>query len=79
MIRDFTVLMAFYRGDDAHLFHRALLSIKENDLQPIEVLLIQDGPVGAELSNVVELSQAMLPMRLHVNERNKGLRESLNI
>lgn len=70
--------MAFYSGDTPSLLRAALQSILENTAQPSEVYLIQDGDVSQELSDTVTAFCETLPIKLQVNDKNIGLRESLN-
>lgn len=74
----FSVLMAFYKGDDPGLLRDALQSITDNSLRPDEVFLVQDGPVSKELSAVVSEFNTHLPIKLHIKAENLGLREALN-
>lgn len=74
----FSILMAFYSGDSPSLLRAALQSILDNSVKPSEVYLIQDGNVSRELSDTVTDFIGLLPINLHVNDKNIGLRESLN-
>lgn len=53
MPQAFSVIMPFYRGDQADHFDKAIQSLQEQTLIPDEVVLIQDGPVSWELENLV--------------------------
>ena len=76
-----SVLMAVYRSEKAEYLHRALTSVwDEQSLTPDEIVLVQDGPVGDELSAVIASWQQKLGDKLNliVNESNIGLTKSLN-
>lgn len=75
---DFTVLLAFYAGDDAALLRRALRSITGNTAQPACTVIVQDGPVSDELSEVVQ-DFYKCNTTLHVRlAENQGLSHALN-
>jgi len=70
--------MAVYHKDDSNLLHLALESVYANSLKPAKVVLVQDGPVGEELLNVIgeyKLRQDFCLVELPVN---KGLANALN-
>lgn len=49
-----SVLMAVYRSEKAEYLQRALMSVwDDQSLTPDEIVLVQDGPVGDELSAVI--------------------------
>ncbi|MCF7355637.1 glycosyltransferase [Vibrio sp. CK2-1] len=75
----FSVLISVYSKENPIYFAMALESIYAQTLLPSEVILIQDGPIGIELENVVELFSEKLPIRCIVLEKNVGLGEALNI
>ena len=71
----FSLLLPVYHGDDAAHLRRAYRSATtEQHLPPDEVVLVQDGPVGPALAEVVaeieDTAQAVTVLRL---ERNVGL------
>lgn len=55
----FSVAMCVYAGDDAAHFDAAVQSILDQTRPPDEVVLVVDGPIGAELAAVVEKYAAM--------------------
>ena len=76
-----SVLMAVYRSEKAEYLQRALTSVwDDQSLTPDEIVLVQDGPVGDELSAVIAEWQQKLGDKLNliVNESNIGLTKSLN-
>jgi len=75
---NFSVLMAVYFRDDPLLVRSSLESIFLNTLQPTELILIQDGPVGAELTAVIEGCANRENFTLIKTPRNNGLAQALN-
>ncbi|GAA1710289.1 hypothetical protein GCM10009809_03290 [Isoptericola hypogeus] len=76
----FSVLLPVYAGDDAAHLERGLLSVtRDQTLRPDEVVVVRDGPVGADvaavLSRLHELTQ--VPVTLVPLERNVGLARAL--
>lgn len=76
----FGVLMALYHGDKASLFDKALHSVFENTIQPNQFLLVIDGPIPAELKNVLLKFHQLFPGRIEELriEANLGLAKALN-
>jgi len=77
---DFSLLMAIYSGDRADFFEDAFRSsVDDQELRPSEVVLVQDGPISAELvasvAHVIERSP--IPVNLVVVEKNAGLAAAL--
>lgn len=71
--------MPFYNGDQAEHLHDALKSLAEQSLPADEIVLVQDGPVNASLSQVVQDWQKKLPsLNWHILEKNQGLSAALN-
>ena len=74
--------MSVYKSERADFFDRALKSVwSDQSLKPDQIVLIQDGPLGADLLDVIKKWQGLLGEALcvHVNEQNVGLTKSLNI
>jgi GT2 family glycosyltransferase len=76
----FSLLLPIYHADRADYFERAFVSsVTEQTLRPDEVVLVQDGPMSAEL--VLALQRVMaaspVPVRLVVLEQNVGLARAL--
>ncbi|MFE9234547.1 glycosyltransferase [Cellulosimicrobium funkei] len=71
----FSLLLPVYHGDDAAHLRRAFRSATvEQDLAPDEVVLVQDGPVGPALAEVVAEIECSDPTVTVVRlERNVGL------
>ena len=78
---DISVLMSVYCSEKPEFLNRSLESIWDDQtLKPDEIVLIQDGPVVAELLDVINHWSGRLgpKMKLVVNEVNLGLTKSLN-
>ncbi|MCM1440123.1 MAG: glycosyltransferase [Roseburia sp.] len=73
--------MSVYKSEQANLLDRALHSIwMDQTLKPDQIILIEDGPLGNELHNVINEWKKNLPgiMDIIVNPENLGLTKSLN-
>lgn len=76
---EFSVLLPVYAGDIADHFRRAVESVTaEQTLQPSELVLVQDGPVGEEIAQVISdvVSGSVtggVPVRTVRLEENRGL------
>ncbi len=76
----FSVLLPVYAGDRADFLDRAFRSVTEDQsLPPDEVVIVQDGPVGADLRDVLDklTSTSAQPVRRVVLETNVGLARAL--
>ena len=76
----FSLLLPVYAGDRADYLHRAFTStVNEQTLRPDEVVLVQDGPVSAEVAAEVRrlVAASPVPVRLLVLPRNVGLADAL--
>lgn len=78
---DFSVLMAVYRKDNPAWFRAALDSLVGQTLLPQEIVLVQDGPLTAELEAVIgEFSRQHPKLLTHVVlPENRGLGPALNV
>lgn len=74
----FTILMAVYHKDDPNLLRIALQSVYANTLKPDVVVLVQDGPVGENISNVINEFSSRKNFSLIELEVNSGLANALN-
>ena len=75
-----SVLISVYKSEKAEYLERALTSVWDDQtLRPEKIVLIQDGPVGAELTHIANLWEKKLGEKLEVirNEQNIGLTKSL--
>ncbi len=69
--------MPVYRGDGPLLFRRAVNSVYENSLQPDQLLIVADGPVGPDLEEVL-LSASQRGAEIVRLADNIGLSQALN-
>ncbi len=75
----FAVLMATYAGDDPRKLAGALHSVYANTVQPAQCLLVIDGPVGTQLSTVIdEFCACEASFEILRLPRNRGLACALN-
>lgn len=77
----FSVLMSVYAGDQPEHVRLALASnTKGQTLRPNQLVLVQDGPLGAELSQVIAdfEEQSSLPVTVVRLEDNHGLAAALH-
>jgi glycosyltransferase involved in cell wall biosynthesis len=76
----FSLLMAIYSGDRADFFEEAFTStVVDQQVRPSEVVLVQDGPISAELVASVAhtIASSPIPVNLVVVEKNAGLAAAL--
>lgn len=76
-----SVLMSVYQSEEADYFDAAVRSVWTNQsVKPMEIVLIEDGPLPSKLRQVVERWKRLLDDRLVVlkNDVNLGLTKSLN-
>ncbi|MEV8028326.1 MULTISPECIES: glycosyltransferase [Cellulosimicrobium] len=77
---EFSVLLPVYHRDvPAHLVRAARSVTDEQVLRPAELVVVQDGPVGAPLEQALEQirRESPVPVRLVVLPENRGLAEAL--
>lgn len=75
------VLMSVYKSEKPAFLDRALQSVwDDQSYKPAQIVLIQDGPLGDELAQVIETWKQKLGdvLTLVVNAENIGLTKSLN-
>ena len=48
-----SVLMATYHGESPNFLRDCLVSIQDQTLPPDEIVIVEDGPLGEELDNVI--------------------------
>lgn len=76
----FSLLMSVYAGDRAEFLRAAFTStVTDQTRRPDEVVLVQDGPVGAELAACLDelTADSPVPVRRVTLERNVGLGPAL--
>lgn len=80
---EFSVLLPVYRGDHAEHFRRAVTSVTtEQLLQPDELVIVRDGPVGPEIAAVLDAARhgtitGNVPVRVVELDNNVGLARAL--
>lgn len=77
----FSLLMAVYAGDRPEFVRRAFhSSVQEQTRRPTDVVLVQDGPVGAELQCCLTelVRDSPSPTTLMVLEQNLGLASAMD-
>ncbi|MEV1129893.1 glycosyltransferase [Agromyces sp. NPDC049794] len=80
MSEPFTLLMPVYRGDDPAHFSKAFTSsVTGQTRRPDQVVLVQDGPVGDDLSSAIDaaVSSSPVPVVHHRIKDNVGLARAL--
>ena len=77
----YSVLMSVYVKEKAEFLKQAMDSIWKQTVPTDDFMLVCDGPLNAELDDVIEDMQAVHPETLHVVrlEKNSGLGNALNI
>jgi len=79
-MKEFSVLMSLYYKEKAKYLNEALNSVFTNTVQPTQVVLVLDGPIGDELQSVVDKYCAQYSsLEVYPQEKNQGLSTALNI
>lgn len=79
-MQNFSVLMSLYHKEKPRFLRESLDSVFSNTVQPDQVVLVLDGPIGEELSAVVKEFQEKYPaLEVYPQEVNRGLSTALNI
>lgn len=76
-----SVLMSVYKSEKPTYLSRALKSVWDDQtLKPDEIILVEDGPLGEGLLNVIDNFKNILGSKLKIliNKENLGLTKSLN-
>ena len=76
--RPFSVLLSLYAREHADWFAACLCSLYRQTVQADEIILVLDGPVGAELQKVIDDFQSRLPLKIISLPKNLGLGHALN-
>lgn len=77
----FSLLLPVYAGDNAEFLRLAYeSSVDDQTLRPAEAVIVQDGPVGAELAGeLVRIERdSVIPVRIVRLATNQGLTAGLN-
>ena len=75
----FSVLMSLYKSESSSNLDQCLQSILSQTLQPNEVIIVLDGPIGESLLIILNRWLNLLPIKLIPLENNVGLGNALNI
>lgn len=76
----FSVLMSLYHKEKAGYLRESLDSIFQNSVQPDQVVLVLDGPIGNDLMAVVsDFQEKHKALDVYPQEVNRGLSTALNI
>lgn len=77
----YSVCMSVYKNDNAMHFLTALRSMFQQTIPPNEIVLVIDGPIGAELQNLIFEYESKQKGLFHVVPltQNKGLGNALRI
>jgi glycosyltransferase involved in cell wall biosynthesis len=72
-----SVLMSVYRGECADYLDQSLASLEAQTRPADEVLIVKDGPLGADLECVIDRYAPRLPIAILQLETNQGLGPAL--
>lgn len=77
----FSVLMSVYNKENAAYFDTSLNSIERQTIQPTEIVLVEDGPLGSGLFAIVQKYKKIWGSRLKVIKipKNGGLGPALRL
>lgn len=79
-MNDFSVLMSLYSKEKPDYLDTALKSVFDQTVAPDQVVLVIDGPIGTELTEIVKHYQEEYPsLDVYPQEKNQGLSTALNI
>lgn len=71
----FSVLMSVYIKEKPEYLASALDSLVAQTMAPAEVVIVEDGPITAELKAVIESYRAKLPIKSAVSEKIRAWRK----
>lgn len=74
----FSVLMSVYHKENPGYLKECFDSIAEQSVLPGEIVVVEDGPIGEDLKQVIDQYRSSLPLVSVRLERNVGLGEALN-
>ena len=75
----FSVLMSIYSKEQALFLSECLLSIKNQTIQPAEIIIVEDGTLTDVLYVELDFWQSILPIKRIVLVENIGLGLALNV
>jgi glycosyltransferase involved in cell wall biosynthesis len=73
-----SVLMSVYHRESPEFLRQSLDSLAVQTIQADEVVIVKDGPVGAEIAAVIDSQSGKLPIATLQLEKNAGLGPALN-
>ena len=78
-MKNISVLISVYEKENPDFFDAALYSIYTQSLKPDEVVICVDGPIGQELTDILEKYDKKYPKQTRILcfEKNRGLGETL--
>ena len=80
IMMNFSVLMSLYYKENPLFLECALKSVYGQSIKPEQVVMVIDGPIGSELSRIVEKYRKLyLSFEIFPQPINKGLSAALNI
>ena len=74
----FSVLLSLYCKEKASYLDECLLSIKNQTVDAEQIVIVEDGPLTAELYAMLSRWEVLLPIKRVVLEKNVGLGKALN-
>lgn len=74
----FSVLMSLYSKEKPSYLDECFQSLKDQTLQPSEIIIVFDGPVGGALTSIVDKWSEELNIKKIVIDKNVGLGLALN-
>lgn len=79
----YSVLMAVYAGDKVEYVKLAIDSMKNQTVPPDEIVIVVDGPIGADIGAILEKEEKHENSTIFFNicrlEKNQGLANALNV
>jgi glycosyltransferase involved in cell wall biosynthesis len=75
----FSVLMSVYHADTPSFLMESLESLFTQSLRPLEVVIVEDGPIPRALKEVIDHYRSKLNIISVRIEKNLGLAKALNI
>ncbi|MBW5408396.1 glycosyltransferase [Morganella morganii] len=76
---NFSILISLYNKEKPDYLYSSLLSIKDNTILPSQIVIVFDGPISNDLSDVVFTFMNLLPIDIIKLPKNVGLGNALNI
>jgi len=80
-MQSYSVLMSVYKNDSANYLKLAIDSMIKQTIVPEQYVVVKDGPVGADIENVISGYKTLYPDMFTIVsvEENKGLANALNV